>query len=235
MELSQSQENQEIKQDKLKTQIVSAITDLEGDRDLVDFSKENRTIDLMSPAQAKSPTPKSTFTPTKQVDGCYNFNLRKPMSFLITLLLLNHRWPEPRWPPLTRCCPRVSTPGTEANVLTAWLPPCNGTGLALTQSIDFVKDHVVAFAWKVAFPNLTWNFACVAIPIWWHNHLLRIPSPRPSRICSPRRPWSRSSSSPSPSPSSRCPTVRHTLSPWPWPRHPGMVYRMDSMSSCQQR
>lgn len=67
MEISQSQ-NQEIKQDKLKTQIVSAITDLEGDRDLVDFSKENRTIDLLSPAQAKSPTPKSTFTPTKQVD-----------------------------------------------------------------------------------------------------------------------------------------------------------------------
>merc|ERR1719410_3150717 len=66
MELSQCQENQEIKQDKLKTQIVSAITDLDGDRDLVDFSKENRTIDLMSPAQAKSPTPKSTFTPTKQ-------------------------------------------------------------------------------------------------------------------------------------------------------------------------
>merc|ERR1719443_1500130 len=65
METSQSQ-NQEIKQDNLKTQIVSAITDLEGDRDLVDFSKENRTIDLMSPAQAKSPTPKSTFTPTKQ-------------------------------------------------------------------------------------------------------------------------------------------------------------------------
>jgi len=65
METSQSQ-NQEIKQDNLKTQIVSAITDLEGDRDLVDFSKENRTIDLMSPAQAKSPTPKATFTPTKQ-------------------------------------------------------------------------------------------------------------------------------------------------------------------------
>ena len=67
METSQSQ-NQEIKQDNLKTQIVSAITDLEGDRDLVDFSKENRTIDLMSPAQAKSPTPKATFTPTKQVN-----------------------------------------------------------------------------------------------------------------------------------------------------------------------
>ena len=59
--------NQEIKQDSLKTQIVSAITDLEGDRDLVDFSKENKTIDLLSPAQAKSPTPKTTFTPTKQV------------------------------------------------------------------------------------------------------------------------------------------------------------------------
>ena len=82
--MGQSQ-NQEIKQDNLKTQIVSAITDLEGDRDLVDFSKENRTIDLMSPAQAKSPTPKSTFTPTKQVN-------ENSMSFLITLLLTNH-WP----------------------------------------------------------------------------------------------------------------------------------------------
>merc|ERR1719429_11265 len=50
--------NQEIKQDNLKTQIVSAITDLEGDRDLVDFGKENKTIDLMSPPQAKSPTPR---------------------------------------------------------------------------------------------------------------------------------------------------------------------------------
>jgi len=60
-------QNTEIKQDNLKTQIVSAITDLEGDRDLADFGKENKTIDLMSPPQAKSPTPKNpTFTPTKQ-------------------------------------------------------------------------------------------------------------------------------------------------------------------------
>merc|ERR1719481_1560565 len=60
-------QNTEIKQDNLKTQIVSAITDLEGDRDLADFGKENTTIDLMSPPQAKSPTPKNpTFTPTKQ-------------------------------------------------------------------------------------------------------------------------------------------------------------------------
>merc|ERR1719481_1428365 len=59
-------QNTEIKQDNLKTQIVSAITDLEGDRDLADFGKENKTIDLMSPPQAKSPTPKNpTFTPTK--------------------------------------------------------------------------------------------------------------------------------------------------------------------------
>ena len=73
--------NQEIKQDSLKTQIVSAITDLEGDRDLVDFSKENKTIDLLSPAQAKSPTPKTTFTPTKQVarkrDAVCYFHLKK--------------------------------------------------------------------------------------------------------------------------------------------------------------
>merc|ERR1719393_1201475 len=61
-------QNQEIKQDNLKTQIVSAITDLEGDRDLADFGRENKTIDLMSPPQAKSPTPKqqTPFTPTKQ-------------------------------------------------------------------------------------------------------------------------------------------------------------------------
>merc|ERR1719348_2986487 len=61
-------QNQEIEQDNLKTQIVSAITDLEGDRDLADFGRENKTIDLMSPPQAKSPTPKqqTPFTPTKQ-------------------------------------------------------------------------------------------------------------------------------------------------------------------------
>ena len=49
---------------------MSAITDLEGDRDLADFGRENKTIDLMSPPQAKSPTPKqqTTFTPTKQVE-----------------------------------------------------------------------------------------------------------------------------------------------------------------------
>merc|ERR1711973_206423 len=46
-------QNTEIKQDNHKTQIVSAITDLEGDRDLADFGKENKTIDLMSPPQAK--------------------------------------------------------------------------------------------------------------------------------------------------------------------------------------
>jgi len=61
-------QNQEIKQDNLKTQIVSAISDLEGDRDLADFGRENKTIDLMSPPQAKSPTPKqqTPYTPTKQ-------------------------------------------------------------------------------------------------------------------------------------------------------------------------
>ena len=60
--------SQEIKQDNLKTQLVSAITDLEGDTEMVDFGKENKTIDLMSPPQAKSPTPKAAaFTPTKQV------------------------------------------------------------------------------------------------------------------------------------------------------------------------
>merc|ERR1719325_51138 len=59
--------SQEIKQDNLKTQLVSAITDLEGDTEMVDFGKENKTIDLMSPPQAKSPTPKAAaFTPTKQ-------------------------------------------------------------------------------------------------------------------------------------------------------------------------
>ena len=70
-EWSQSQvqhSSQEIKQDNLKTQLVSAITDLEGDTEMVDFGKENKTIDLMSPPQAKSPTPKAAaFTPTKQV------------------------------------------------------------------------------------------------------------------------------------------------------------------------
>jgi len=58
--------NQEIEQDSLKTQIVSAITDLEGDREFVDFGRENKPIDLTSPPQTYSPTPKSAFTPTKQ-------------------------------------------------------------------------------------------------------------------------------------------------------------------------
>ena len=70
-------QNQEIKQDNLKTQIVSAITDLEGDRDLADFGRENKTIDLMSPPQAKSPTPKqqTPFTPTKQVE-IFSFKIK---------------------------------------------------------------------------------------------------------------------------------------------------------------
>jgi len=58
--------NQEIEQDKLKTQIVSAITDLEGDREFVDFGRENKPIDLTSPPQAFSPPPTNAFTPTKQ-------------------------------------------------------------------------------------------------------------------------------------------------------------------------
>jgi len=58
--------NQEIEQEVLKTQIVSAITDLEGDRDFVDFGRDNKPIDLTSPPMTYSPTPKSTFTPTKQ-------------------------------------------------------------------------------------------------------------------------------------------------------------------------
>merc|ERR1712121_315350 len=58
--------NQEIEQEVLKTQIVSAITGLEGDRDFVDFGRDNKPIDLTSPPMTYSPTPKSTFTPTKQ-------------------------------------------------------------------------------------------------------------------------------------------------------------------------
>merc|ERR1740128_794984 len=58
--------NQEIEQEVLKTQIVSAITDLEGDREFVDFGRENKPIDLTSPPQTYSPTPKTAFTPTKQ-------------------------------------------------------------------------------------------------------------------------------------------------------------------------
>merc|ERR1719209_374438 len=58
--------NQEIEQEVLKTQIVSAITDLEGDREFVDFGRENKPIDLTSPPMTYSPTPKTTFTPSKQ-------------------------------------------------------------------------------------------------------------------------------------------------------------------------
>ena len=60
-------QQQEIQQDNLKTQIVSAITDLEGDREFVDFGKENKTIELTSPEQKLSPPPVTSFTPTKQV------------------------------------------------------------------------------------------------------------------------------------------------------------------------
>ena len=75
-------QNTEIKQDNLKTQIVSAITDLEGDRDLADFGKENKTIDLMSPPQAKSPTPKNpTFTPTKQVSSGIGYTYKSTCIF----------------------------------------------------------------------------------------------------------------------------------------------------------
>ena len=62
-----SNHDQEIEQELLKTQIVSAITDLEGDREFVDFGRENKPIDLTSPPQTNSPPPKSAFTPTKQV------------------------------------------------------------------------------------------------------------------------------------------------------------------------
>merc|ERR1719242_361946 len=59
-------QQQEIQQDNLKTQIVSAITDLEGDREFVDFGKENKTIELTSPEQKLSPPRVTSFTPTKQ-------------------------------------------------------------------------------------------------------------------------------------------------------------------------
>merc|ERR1719433_1250556 len=55
-------QQQEIQQDNLKTQIVSAITDLEGDREFVDFGKENKTIELTSPEQKLSPPPVTSFT-----------------------------------------------------------------------------------------------------------------------------------------------------------------------------
>merc|ERR1719391_334500 len=48
---------QEIGQDELKTQLVSAITDLETDRDFVNFDKENQPINLTSPPQKFSPPP----------------------------------------------------------------------------------------------------------------------------------------------------------------------------------
>ena len=76
---SQLQQNSEMRQDNLKTKIESAITDLEGDRDIVDFGKENKTIDLMSPPQAKSPTPKNTFTP-KSPTPKTNFTPTKQVS-----------------------------------------------------------------------------------------------------------------------------------------------------------
>ena len=63
-------QQQEIQQDNLKTQIVSAITDLEGDREFVDFGKENKTLELLtSPEQKLSPPRVTSFTPTKQVSG----------------------------------------------------------------------------------------------------------------------------------------------------------------------
>merc|ERR1712235_67597 len=76
-------QNTEIKQDNLKTQIVSAITDLEGDRDLADFGKENKTIDLMSPPQAKSPTPKN---PHSLRQSRIHFLHQRTMSFHL------HHW-----------------------------------------------------------------------------------------------------------------------------------------------
>merc|ERR1719334_1170817 len=47
----------EIGKNELKTQIESAITDLEQDRDFVDFNKENQPLNLTSPPQAFSPPP----------------------------------------------------------------------------------------------------------------------------------------------------------------------------------
>merc|ERR1719326_1721570 len=47
----------EIGQDNLKTQLVSCISDLEKDRDFVDFNKENKPINLASPPQTFSPVP----------------------------------------------------------------------------------------------------------------------------------------------------------------------------------
>merc|ERR1719385_494108 len=56
----------EIGQDKLKTQLVSCISDLEKDRDFVDFNKENKPINLASPPQTFSPVP--TFEPAPKQD-----------------------------------------------------------------------------------------------------------------------------------------------------------------------
>merc|ERR1719449_506162 len=60
----------EIGQDNLKTQLVSCISDLEKDRDFVDFNKEYKPINLASPPQTFSPVPaasprkQDTFSPT---------------------------------------------------------------------------------------------------------------------------------------------------------------------------
>merc|ERR1711962_851186 len=67
---SSKTEHQEIGQDKLKTQLESCITDLEKDRDFVDFNKENKPINLSSPPRTFSPVPatwarkQETFSPT---------------------------------------------------------------------------------------------------------------------------------------------------------------------------
>merc|ERR1719342_1595414 len=67
---SSKMEHQEIGQDKLKTQLESCITDLEKDRDFVDFNKENKPINLSSPPRTFSPVPaasprkQETFSPT---------------------------------------------------------------------------------------------------------------------------------------------------------------------------
>merc|ERR1719334_899254 len=61
---SSKMEHQEIGQDKLKTQLESCITDLEKDRDFVDFNKENKPINLSSPPRTFSPVPAAS--PRKQ-------------------------------------------------------------------------------------------------------------------------------------------------------------------------
>jgi len=52
--------HQEIGQDNLKTQLVSCISDLEKDRDFVDFNKENAPLSLSSPPPTFSPGPGTT-------------------------------------------------------------------------------------------------------------------------------------------------------------------------------